>query len=312
MTQLTEEPFGIWDYAPSPDGSLIAYGAMQEGGESHLWGIATDGSGRRQLLNCPQAACSGVSWFPDSRRLVYERRTLTAQDSGASSLGWRAPLGPARLWWFDLTSDDTGPVFQDSQRLGYGPRVSPDGQWLTYVSPVDQGIQSYNLNDGRSRLIRSEMGEPASWSPASDALLLIDVRPQDDGTFAVHVMRAAPDGGELTDLSADATSVQDSAPSHSPDGAWIALLRKDLASLSPTTGRQVWLMRPDGSEPRQLTNEADTDHGPPVWSPDSRYLIYQRYNLAAPLPQPSVWLLDVQTGEARELVAKGGQPAWLP
>jgi TolB protein len=309
--QLTKEPLGIWDYAASPDGATVAYGAIQPGGESHLWSVSTDGSERRQLLNCPQAACSGVYWFPDGRRLMYERRNLTAPDASAPSLSWRAPLGPARLWWLDLATEETGPVFQDGQRLGYGPRISPDGQWVAYVSPSDQGIQLFNLSDGRNRLIRSEMGEPAAWSPRSDAVLLIDVRPQEDGSFAVHLLRAGLEGEPPTDLTSDANA-QDSAPAWSPDGTWIALARKDLAASSPTAGRQLWLMRPDGSEARQLTTETEADHGPPAWSPDGRTLLFQRYNLSAPLPQPSVWLLDVQTGEVREVVAKGGQPAWLP
>ena len=50
-------------------------------------------------------------------------------------------------------------------------------------------------------------------------------------------------------------------PAVSPDGQLIAYVRDG----------QIWLMRPDGSEQRQLT----TGGFRPVWSPDGRRLVYR-------------------------------------
>lgn len=298
-TQLTQVPNGIWDYTISPDGMTIVYAALRPDGESDLWKVSADGSGRQELLVCPAAVCSGATWSPDGQRFVYERRNKLTQSL--------AP-GPPHLWWLDLSNGETVPVFEDTQWLGYGARWSPDSQWLTYVAPSNQGVQIMNVTDGRSSLIPSRMGGLAVWSPQGDALLVTDIQRLPEG-FAVHLLQADPESGQLTDLSGRDATVEDSSPAWSPDGAWIAFTRKPAGSAE---GKQIWLVRPDGSEARALTNEPEINYGWLEWSQDSRYLLYQRYPLKQLGALPGVWLLDVETGNARELVTPGNRPAWLP
>jgi TolB protein len=298
-TQLTEAPFGVWDFTLSPDGTAIIYAALRQDSGSDLWQVATAGGEAQPLLACPEAACSGAAWSPDGRRLVYERRNMLVPGA--------AP-GPPHLWWFDPASGETVPVFEDQQWIGYGVRWSPDSNWLSYVSPSAQGVQVYNINDQRSFLIPSQMGGLAVWSPQGDALLVADIQQQEEG-FAVHLLRANPTSGELTDLSGANANVEDSGPAWSPDGAWIALTRKVAGA---AMGKQIWLMRPDGTEARYLTNDTAIHHGLPEWSPDSRYLLYQRSPLKEVGAQPGVWLLDIQTGRTQELITPGNRPVWLP
>jgi TolB protein len=298
-TQVTREKLGVWDYTLSPDGSTIIYAALRQDGGSDLWVIASEGGEARQLLACPDAACSGATWSPDQKRLVYERRNMLVAGS--------AP-GPPHLWWLDPATGETVPVFEDNQWLGYGTRWAPDSNWLSYVAPSSQGVQVYNVNDGRSFLIPSRMGALAVWSPRGDALLVTDIQQQPEG-FAVHLLHADPTNGKLTDLSGQNASVEDSSPAWSPDGGWIALTRKPAGA---SMGKQIWLMRPDGSEAHYLTNDTDIHSGLPEWSPDSRYLLYQRYPLKELGAQPGVWLLDIQTGKTQELVKPGNRPTWLP
>jgi Tol biopolymer transport system component len=297
--QLTHEPWGIWDYALAPDGMQITYAAMRQDSGSDLWQIASAGSSRQQLVDCTEAACSGAAWAPDGQRFVYERRGMLVPGA--------AP-GPPRLWWLDPASGETVTVFQDSQLLGYGARWSPDSQWLSYVSPSNQGVQVYNINDGRNFLIPSRMGGLAVWSPRGDALLVTDIQRQEE-RFAVHLLKVNPTSGQLTDLSGAEANVEDSSPVWSSNGGWIAFTRKVAGA---SMGKQIWLMRPDGREAHYLTNETDIHHGLPEWSPDSRYLLYQRYPLKELGAQPAVWLLDTQTGQSQELVAPGNRPTWLP
>ena len=75
-----------------------------------------------------------------------------------------------------------------------------------------------------------------------------------------------------TDASAPARPLtsghQDSAPTFSPDGRWLAYL-----SAEPGGRPQVWLLPTAGGAPRRLTDH-HLGAGGPVWSPDSRRLAH--------------------------------------
>ncbi len=295
---LTAEPHGILDYALSPDGLTVGYTALREGGGSDLWRVETDGSGRQPLLECSNGSCGNIAWFPDGRRLIYERRNHLVEGA--------AP-GPPHLWWLDLASAETRPVFQDSQQIGYGAGFSPDGQWLSYVSPMEQGVQLFHMETGDGFLLPTQMGGPAAWHPEGSALLLTDIRQRGEG-FAVHLLRADLTSSELVDLSGEA-KVEDSAPAWSPDGEWIAFGRKPAGV---SMGRQIWIMRRDGSQARYLTAEPEIHYGEPEWSPDGRYLLFQAFSLREVGARPGVWLYDLETDRLLAVVKPGSRPAWLP
>ena len=294
--RLTQEPYGVWDFAASPDGQTIAYAALRKDGGTDLWAISPDSGERRQMLACPEAFCSGPAWHPDGDRLIYERRAT-------SSI---AGLAPSRLWWLDLSSGETVPVFDDTQWLGFGAAISPDGRWLSHVAPHKQGVQVYNFVDGRSLVVPSQLGEPAVWSPRSDFLLVGDVVTQ-ESTFSEHIFRVNVESGQAVDLSGPDT-LRDSSPAWSPDGRSIAIDRAD--SVNAVAGR-IWQLLATGGEGDPLTDEPNVRQGALSWSPDGRSLLFQRTFLQQ-LATAGVWLLDVQTGEERLLAEQGAWPAWLP
>ncbi len=296
---LTDEPRGVIDFAVSPDGTHIVYSAANESNGADLWIVDEYGRNRRQLLACPDATCTQAVWSPDGRRLIYERRTLPTPD---------APPGPPRLWWLDGETGDTLAVFQDNQWLGLGARFSPDGRWLSYVSPVSQEIQVTNLETGESLIVPSKTGEPAAWNPDSASLLVSEMQFVGE-RFIVHLFRANLADAVLTDLSGDGLETNDGLPVYSPDGEWIAFSRK-----KPTApmGKQLWLMRADGREATAVTADADIHFGQPAWSPDGAQIVMQGYLLAQPGAEPTLWLVDVATGERQEIIAPGIQPEWLP
>jgi Tol biopolymer transport system component len=296
-TALTDEPRGVWDYAPAPDGATIAYAVIREDGGSDLWSINPDGSQRRQLLACPEAACSGVAWAPGSQRVIYERRAAGALGAGQ---------GLARLWWLDLASGDTAPVFDDSQWLGYGASISPDGQWLSHVAPHKQALQVYNLKDGRSLEIPNEMGEPAVWSPRGDLLLYTDIVALGN-LYHTHVFRTNVQSGSAVDVSGDET-LNDSSPAWSPDGQEIALSRR--MPDHPVAG-WAWVMPASGGEGRFLPGGADQHQTALSWSPDGRSLLSQRVPVGGMGPS-EIWLHDLATGDERQIAANGAWPRWLP
>ena len=104
----------------------------------------------------------------------------------------------------------------------------------------------------------------------------------------------------------------DSWASWSPDGEWIALVRRVVVDGRPERGNHIWIMSADGGDARQLTAEPDLLHFQPHWSPDGQYLLFHQYTLGEPLVKPTIWILDVPKGKLTQVTADGSQPAWLP
>jgi TolB protein len=308
--QLSGQGAGeVVDFAAAPDGRRVIYTVSSDPGGA-LRIVNRDGDGDRELLACPDAECSGPVWSPDGARVVYERRPLAANGT----------FGSPRLYWLDPVDGATLPLVV-GEVIGYGVRFSPDGAWLSYVSPGDAGVVLYHLADGRQRLLSSRVGRPAAFSPDSAQVIVSDLvlegnptAPDDDTPAPVqessrvflYWVSLTEEGRER--LSAE-LPVDDSAPAWSPDGEWIAFGR---APADVASGRQLWLMRPDGSETRALTNDPNLFHGPPTWSPDGTTLLYQRFDLTDPAATPEVWLLRLADSVPTRIAPNGYLPAWLP
>lgn len=296
---LTAEAADVGSYDVYPDGSRIAY-SLDGGTNSSIWQINADGTERQLLLDCGRdALCNGAVWAPAGDRLIYERKTLRFAG---------APPGPARLYWLDARSGETVPVFADSQWFGYGPRLSADGEWLSYIATLTGEVHLFHLESGRNVVSPSMSGEPGAWSPARPALVTNRVTTV-NGRGATHLLLVEAEEGSTINLSGDDFPGNDRLPAWSPAGDWVAFSRQRL-DLNLTS--QIWTIRADGRNAVQLTDEAGVYYGQPFWSPDGRYLAYRRTRSDDPSGGGSIWLLDVAARDTRELVPGGFRPRWLP
>ena len=300
--QLTEEAYGIVDFAPSPDGTRVVYAALRADGGADLWQVPASGGTPLQLLDCagaiPGASCTTPVWQPGTNRLVYERRNFLQEG---------APPGPPRLYWLDVASGDTAPVFQDTQWLSLGASFAPNGRWLSYISPQETGVRIFNLDSGENLFFATPTGQQAWWSPRGDSVIITDMQLRDGG-FAMHLFAVDLATGAYSDLSGD-LDVEDGPPTWSPVDGTLAFGRKASRT---AMGKQIWLLSADGSEMWQLTQNADVHHGALSWRSDGQALLFQRYEITAPGAVPQVWILDVSSGASRMVVEQGLLPSWLP
>jgi Tol biopolymer transport system component len=90
--------------------------------ERRLSIAAADGTGVLQELACPGSYCEPTDWSADGRRLIVNARFRTSDPHSGDV--WSVPLeagGPAEAIL-------SGPFAE------YDARISPNGQWLAYVS----------------------------------------------------------------------------------------------------------------------------------------------------------------------------------
>lgn len=92
----------------------------------------------------------------------------------------------------------------------------------------------------------------------------------------LYTMPAAgsPDGSQVKCI---AEGLQwDMQPRFSPDGAEIAFV-SDRTGANDKGGDNIWVMKADGSNPRQITKESFRLFTQPTWSPDGQYIVARKH-----------------------------------
>ncbi|MHB1295183.1 MAG: TolB family protein [Anaerolineae bacterium] len=302
---LTDEPLGVWDFALSPNGASIAYAALRADEGSDLVFMDANGGNRRALTHDPAVSSSGAVWLPagatdedSGPRLVYQRQPWAD--------GF--PTGDPELWTLDPVAGATEPLGAEQPLTGSDARVSADGQWLAYLSASGSEIITRNLRDGRTRTLGDATGLPVSWHPQRNVFLASRTGILDEG-LVISVVLVNPEADTVTPL-ASSDWTEHSVPGWSADGERIALAAVPLGS-ARAIARQLWIMQGVDGEAQTLTNDAGLRYGAPVWSPDGRYLAYERRLRGDLTSSQSLWLLDLETGEERQLAEAGALPVWV-
>lgn len=309
-TQVTTEALGVEDFAVSPDGAQIAYAAVRDDGGADLRRVNRDGSNVADVLPCPAMKCSAPVFSPDGRRLAFEQWPL---GSAAATL--------AKVMVLDLATGEAVNPAKDSLHITQSPRFAPDGR-LSYLDKTEQAIAVYTFGSFTS-YIPNASGEVGSWSPDGETLIFPEIfflpeptpgannASESQDQFYSHLIRVTVSSNATQNLSGDEL-VEDASPSASPSGEWVAFARKYLAQDKWTPGRQLWLMHPDGSGARQVTDEPTFNHSAFIWSPDSKQIVYMRFDVTDPASPAELWIIKTDGSQARQLVAGGYLPEWLP
>ena len=285
----------------SPDGESIVFRSERQGGGLFVMGAT--GESVRRLTDHG----FNPSWSPDGEEVVFATERIVDNPrsrGGASQLGtvsieteevrelqvpdgvqphW-SPNGHRIAYWgqtggqrdiWTLPADGGDPVAVTHDRpVDWNPVWSPDGRYLYFASDRGGAMNLWRVP------IEEESGSPlGAPDPVTTGVSgeSMHLSVSGDGkriayaseAVTANIMKAALDPETLSvgePAWVTEGSVRSQGGDVSPDGAWLVFWR-----LSPQ--EDLFIVRPDGTGMRQLTDDPFNDRGP-RWSPDGEKIAF--------------------------------------
>ena len=227
----------------SPDGSSVVYSSNQNGGIFDLFMFTFEGSKLTQLTKSIGNVVS-PTFSPDGKKILFSNRTGD---------------GPTSLWTVDSTGENPDLLYTGPSTI-VAVDWSPLGDQIAFAMSVDKpdSYEIFLMNADGSNVHQLTRGLPGiggsvDWSPDGKFLAIYAGQPGDKNIFVVDI--AAETAAQLTNGG------NNGSPVFSPDGQWIAFI-----SLRNNDQADIFIMRPDGSDVRQITDNPEPDWQP-QWEP---------------------------------------------
>lgn len=242
----------VGDPQRSPDGMWVAYtvttiDAEKDRRNTDIWMVKWDGSEQLQLTSSADNEAS-PRWSPDNKYLAFVASRGTEEEKKRGGQIWLLNRAGGEAQRVSDVKGGVGDIqwSPDSTRIAYthsddDPRDEPEKMegWKRKTAPPIV-IDRYQFKQDRSGYLGSQYSHV--------------------GVFDVATKTAKM----LTSGNTDDTS-----PSWSPDGKYIAFLSKrGQPDPDRTSNEDLFIVDAQGSEPRQLTKTEFGEGGRPAWSPD--------------------------------------------
>ncbi len=263
--------------AQSPEGPRVAF--IRSGVsilKMEVGAVGLRGNAPRKLFTTSGKSFSilnGLSFSADGSMLAF----------GSASL-----LRGGREGVYTVSSGGGRPQFVVGAKGGSQPVLSPDGETLAFARErllLGKG-KRVRFAGSSVWLVEADGGRPERVTPWRHGLMLVPTSFSPDGTI-LALSRGSKSravmGLRLADRSIYLIAKGLQAAVFSPDGTQLAAMRvqprrdapRRRRSLFP--GSDLFVLRADGTERRQLTREPNALKFSPSWDPSGERLLYVRY-----------------------------------
>ncbi|NOR19099.1 MAG: hypothetical protein GQ538_03315, partial [Xanthomonadales bacterium] len=255
--------------SPSPDGSQLAFESNRSG-SSQVYLMSMDGSNLKQLTEFALGAETPV-FSPDGQRVVFA-----------------AYVGEDNNDVFVINKDGSG-LKQLTNSPGYDghPHWSADGRRIVFNSDKTSPEPTANWSDRWHEIfsMKADGTDVVQHTNCQSVCTFGSVSPDGKTVLYRKVIDAAGfnwslgsiernseifiadlDGGNARNISRNAAF--DGWPVWSPDGKYIAFASNRSG---PANTGQIWLMKPDGSQLRMLS-QGPWSHAQPAWGLAANYV----------------------------------------
>jgi Tol biopolymer transport system component len=326
------------DYLPafSPDGQQIAFRSDRDGGGIFIMGATGESVRRltdfgfnpawspngREIVTATEGAFDPRSRYSLSQIFRIDiatgvKRSLGVQDGvqptwsphGLRIAFWGvAQPGNRRVIWTIPVAGGTPVTVIDDNFYNWSPVWSPDGGFLYFASNRGGSMNLWRVaideRSGRVSSTPQPITTSSEWSAlpslardghrliyaADSSRSFVELVPFDPKTGQVAGPPSLAYQGARAILSCDV----------SPDGAWLV-----LSASSPA--EDLLLVRPDGSDLRQLTNDPERDRTP-FWSPDGSRILFSSNRSG----KYEIWTIRPDGSGLTQVTHVPDQPVYLP
>jgi Tol biopolymer transport system component len=263
----------------SPDGKSLA-GVANAFGTSWSVGRIDVDTGKATAVS--RVDCCTPDWFPDSQHLIFSNRPPGQRENHGN--GW------TQLWMADLEGKSRRLVYGEDGRHVYGGCISPDGTFVLFTGnmqedgdPSHAGAPMGLLRLADAPLIGAESKELRKLHPQakSGPVLVLPAGWEPCWTSAeIATFQAAGAKGRAGD--ADARATPEPKPVRAADDISVLageVRDKGWIAASAPNGQGMWdlfLMRPDGSQRRNLTQSGQYHKAGVRFAPDGKKLLYYK------------------------------------
>lgn len=237
--QLTDNQRANYNASLSPDGQAAVY-ISSDGKTSEIYELIIATGNSTQVTDLSRSLGS-PEISPDNQHIVFHYLS-----------------GNLQLWIMNRDGSNPRELYSEPGRDVHDGTWSPDGSQILFAFGKAENNKLYvmDFNGSDPRLLNDSIDTRGRSDWGLGDLIVLDM----GGSWAHDVYKMNVDGSGLRQVSPAGINAQ--GASLSPDGKWIAFTAYTDVAKQDQASCEIFIMRVDGSDVRQLTNNNYCDFQP--------------------------------------------------